>query len=98
MSVSVAGNPKNRCRTTVAERMVETELPFIGHQVLQERLVRENPALNKPFLRKTINCVLTFITLRQYREILESGSGLSRESNLSSAGVGVLYSSKPTKD
>src|SRR6516164_4928667 len=35
MSVSVAGNPKNRCRTTVAERMVETlaELPFIGDQV-----------------------------------------------------------------
>ena len=61
MSVSVAGNPKNRCRTTVAERMVETELPFIGHQVLQERLVRENPALNKPFLRKTINCVLTYM-------------------------------------
>ena len=35
MSVSVAGIPKNRCRTTVAERMVETlaELPFIGDQV-----------------------------------------------------------------
>ena len=77
---------------------METELPFIGHQVLQERLVRENTALNKPFLRKTINCVLTYIALRQYREMLESGSGLSRESNLSSAGVGVLYSSKPTKD
>src|SRR5215472_8018878 len=28
--------PKNRCRTTIAERMVETraELPFIGDQVL----------------------------------------------------------------
>src|SRR5215468_10916540 len=35
MSVSVAGIPKNRCRTTIAERMVETlaELPFIGDQV-----------------------------------------------------------------
>jgi len=35
MSVSVAGIPKNRCRTTVAERMVETraELPFTGDQV-----------------------------------------------------------------
>jgi len=35
MSVSVAGIPKNRCRTTVAERMVETlaELPFIDDQV-----------------------------------------------------------------
>jgi len=34
MSVSVAGIPKNRCRTTVAERMLETlaELPFIGDQ------------------------------------------------------------------
>jgi len=33
--VSVAGIPKNRCRTTVAERMGETqaELPFIGDQV-----------------------------------------------------------------
>jgi hypothetical protein len=28
--------PKNRCRTTIAERMVETlaELPFIGDQVV----------------------------------------------------------------
>ena len=35
MSVSVAGIQKNRCQTTVAERMVETlaELPFIGDQV-----------------------------------------------------------------
>src|SRR6516162_8334227 len=35
MSVSVAGIPKNRCRTTVAERTVETraELPFTGDQV-----------------------------------------------------------------
>jgi hypothetical protein len=35
MSVSVAGIPKNRCRTTVPERMVETraELPFTGDQV-----------------------------------------------------------------
>jgi hypothetical protein len=35
MSVSVAGIQKNRCRTTIAERMVETlaELPFIGVQV-----------------------------------------------------------------
>jgi len=35
MSVSVAGIPKNRCRTTVAERMVETraELLFTGDQV-----------------------------------------------------------------
>ena len=36
MSVSVAGIPKNRCRTTTAERMVETraELPFIGDQII----------------------------------------------------------------
>src|SRR5215469_7639927 len=35
MSVSVARIQKNRCRTTIAERMVETraELPFIGDQV-----------------------------------------------------------------
>ena len=35
MSVSVAGIPKNRWRTTIPERMVETraELPFIGNQV-----------------------------------------------------------------
>src|SRR5215469_12172630 len=35
MSVSVAGIPKNRCRTTIPERRVETraELPFIGDQV-----------------------------------------------------------------
>jgi len=34
--MSVAGIPKNRCRTTVAERMLETlaELPFIGDQVV----------------------------------------------------------------
>ena len=32
----LANIPKNRCRTTIAERMVETlaELPFIGNQVL----------------------------------------------------------------
>ena len=36
MSVLVAGIPKNRCRTTVAEPMLETlaELPFIGDQVV----------------------------------------------------------------
>ena len=36
MSVSVAGIEKNRCRTTVAERMGETlaELPFIGDQIV----------------------------------------------------------------
>jgi hypothetical protein len=36
MSVSVAGIPKNRCRTMIAERMVETraELPFIGDQIV----------------------------------------------------------------
>src|SRR5215472_2649710 len=35
MSLSVAGIPENRCRTTIAERMVETraELPFIGDPV-----------------------------------------------------------------
>jgi hypothetical protein len=35
MSVSVVKIHKNRCRTTIAERMVETlaELPFIGDQV-----------------------------------------------------------------
>src|SRR5262249_2556082 len=35
MSVSVARIQKNRCRTTIAERMVETraELQFIGDQV-----------------------------------------------------------------
>jgi hypothetical protein len=35
MSMSVARIQKNRCRTTIAERMVETraELPFIGDQV-----------------------------------------------------------------
>ena len=36
MSVSVEGTPKNRCRTTKAERIVETraELPFIGDQIV----------------------------------------------------------------
>ena len=35
-ALSVAGIPKNRCRTTIAERMVETraELPFIGDQII----------------------------------------------------------------
>ena len=35
MSVSVSGIQKNRCRTTLAERMGETraELPFTGDQV-----------------------------------------------------------------
>src|SRR5215469_8237064 len=35
MSVSVAGIPKNRCRTTIPERMGETraELPFTADQV-----------------------------------------------------------------
>jgi class 3 adenylate cyclase len=36
MSVSIAGIPKNRCRTTAAERVGETraELPFIGDHVV----------------------------------------------------------------
>jgi hypothetical protein len=36
MSVSVGGIPKNRCRTTVPARMVETraDLPFIRDQVV----------------------------------------------------------------
>ena len=37
--------PKNRCRTTIAERIVETraELPFIGDQVSRERLALPDP-------------------------------------------------------
>ena len=40
--------PKNRCRTTIAERMVETlaELPFIGDQVV--RLSRERRSALPP--------------------------------------------------
>jgi hypothetical protein len=41
--------PKNRCRTTIAERMVETlaELPFIGDEVVclsHDRAARSGPA------------------------------------------------------
>ena len=42
-------NPKNRCRTTIPERMVETpaELPFIGDQVVclsHNQAARSGPA------------------------------------------------------
>jgi hypothetical protein len=45
MSVSIAGIQKNRCRTTMAERVVETlaELPFTGDQVA---LFRAQPPSN----------------------------------------------------
>jgi hypothetical protein len=46
--------------------------------------------LNKPFLRKTINGVLTYITLRQYREMLESGTGLSGEEQFEFGGCGCF--------
>jgi hypothetical protein len=41
--------PKNRCRTTIPERMVETlaELPFIGNQVVflsHDQAARSGPA------------------------------------------------------
>ena len=41
--------PKNRCRTTIAERMVETlaELPFIGDQVGLFRALPGRPAPNE---------------------------------------------------
>jgi len=46
MSVSVPGIPKNRCRTTVAEPMMETlaELPLTGDQV---GLFKAQPAARK---------------------------------------------------
>src|SRR5262249_28276005 len=49
MSVSVAGIPKNRRRTTVTEPMLETlaELPFIGDQVVclsHDQAARSGPA------------------------------------------------------
>src|SRR5215469_7408408 len=45
--------PKNRCRTTIAERMVETlaELPFIGDEVVclsHDRAARSGPAAIGP--------------------------------------------------
>jgi hypothetical protein len=41
--------PKNRCRTTIAERIVETlaELPFIGNQIVclsHDQAARSGPA------------------------------------------------------
>src|SRR5215831_8215678 len=58
MSVSVAGIPKNRCRTTIPERMVETraELPFIGDQV---GLFRAQPGRPK---RTCNSCGVAFRT------------------------------------
>src|SRR5215472_3704491 len=54
-SVSVAGIPKNRCRTTVAEQMVETcaELPFIGDQV--GLLSHDRPARSRPTDERTLS-------------------------------------------
>ena len=48
MSVSVAGIQKNHCRTTIAERMVETraELPFTGDQIGLFRAQPGRPALS----------------------------------------------------
>jgi 3'-phosphoadenosine 5'-phosphosulfate sulfotransferase (PAPS reductase)/FAD synthetase len=60
---------------------------YLWHEGQQETLVRENPSLNKPFLRKTINGALT---LRQYREMLESGAGLSGEEQFEFFGCGCF--------
>src|SRR6516164_412171 len=57
MSMSVARIQKNRCRTTIAERMVEAraELPFIGDQVVLEesRLEPLAPARKGRALRRS---------------------------------------------
>jgi len=52
MSVSVTRIQKNRCRTTIAERKVETraELPFIGDQVglfRRNQAARSGPATDR---------------------------------------------------
>jgi len=67
MSVSVAGIQKNRCRTTVAERMGETlaELPFIGDQVVclsHDQAARSGsatPSRLRGFSEKTRNGAFT---------------------------------------
>jgi hypothetical protein len=63
---------------------------YLWHEEQQETLVRENPALNKPFLRKTINGELAYITLRQYREMLENGQRLSGEEQFEFGGCGCF--------
>ena len=51
---SVAGIPKNRCRTTIAERMVETraELPFTGDQIGLFSAQPGRPKRNQPIREK----------------------------------------------
>src|SRR5215831_18823230 len=63
MSVSVAGTPKNRCRTTIAERMVETlaELPFIGNQVGLFRAQPGRPKRRMKLKGSQDRCVLVEI-------------------------------------
>jgi len=58
MSVSVAGIPKNRCRTTIAEWMVETraELPLSGDQVGLSRAQPSRPTWLGPDARPLAHC------------------------------------------
>src|ERR1700745_1130970 len=75
MSVSVAGIPKNRCRTTVAEPIGETraELTFTGDQVglFRAQLGRPNGGMIVPGLR--IRWVYTLV-----EEVPSRGSALRR--------------------
>ena len=41
---------------------------FLWHEEQQQQLIKNNPKANKPFLRKTIDGRLTYITLKEFRE------------------------------
>ena len=60
---------------------------YMQNELEEQRVMQNNPKL-KPFLRKTINGKLTYITLRDYRiNYLESGN-ISQDESLQFGGCG----------
>lgn len=91
------GFPHNNCggfcvRAGLAQfALLRQTMPdrYEFHSVAQSKLVAENPKLDRPFLRKKINGVLTYLGLKTYGEMLDR-EGLSEEDKYSFGGCGCF--------
>lgn len=63
---------------------------YLRHEESQEKLIAENPKLNRPFLRKTTNKKLRYITLKQYREEFLEPELVSEYEKLDFGGCGCV--------
>jgi len=88
MSVSVAGIPKNRCRTTIAKRIGETraELPFTRDQV---GLLRPQPGgprgVRKQMSTVRMTCAIPLISIVIASRLLRHAASQPRPRHLSAA-------------